>query len=76
MTLQEIEALPKDMLIPSDIAPILGCNPYTINVYTRDGKNPFPFPIIRMGNRVRIPKIPFLKAMRGEQMEKGVSSNE
>lgn len=66
LTLEEIEALPKDMLVPTDIAKCLGCNPYSINVATRDGNNPFPFPIIRMGTRVRIPKIPFLKAMRGE----------
>lgn len=64
--LDRIEALPKDMLVPADIAKYLGCCPYTINVATRDGKNPFPFPVIRMGRRVRIPKIPFVKAMRGE----------
>ena len=66
MTLQELEKLPKEILVPADIAPILGCAPYSINVATRDGKNPFPFPIIRMGSRVRIPKTPFIKAMRGE----------
>lgn len=69
-TLDEIEALPKEILVPTDIAPILGCTPYTINVCTRDGENPFPFPIIRIGTRVRIPKIPFVKAMRGESVEK------
>lgn len=66
MTLDELEKLPKEMLVPTDIAPILGCNPYAINVATRDGKNPFPFPVIRMGTRVKIPKMPFIKAMRGE----------
>lgn len=66
MTLDELEKLPKEMLIPADVAPILGCNPYTINVATRDGQNPFPFPIIRIGSRVRIPKASFIKAMRGE----------
>ena len=66
-TLKEIEALPKDMLVPKDVYKYLGCSQYTINVCTRDGNNPFPFPIIRIGNRVRIPKIPFVKAMRGEQ---------
>lgn len=64
--LERIEALPKDMLVPADVAKVLGCAPYLINVATRDGKNPFPFPIIRIGKRVRIPKIPFVKAMRGE----------
>ena len=67
-TLEEIEALPKDMLVPADIATFLGCTPYTINVCARDNENPFPFPIIRMGTRVRIPKIPFIKAMRGENV--------
>lgn len=66
MTLEEIEALPKDMLVPKDICGYLGCSQYSINVCTRNGENPFPFPVIRMGTRVRIPKIPFLKAMRGE----------
>lgn len=64
--LRRIEALPKDILVPTDICKYLGCAAYTINVVTRDGKNPFPFPVIRMGTRVRIPKEPFLKAMRGE----------
>lgn len=67
MTLEDIEKLDKEMLVPTDIAPILGCCPYAINVATKDGKNPFPFPIIRMGTRVRIPKRPFIKAMRGEE---------
>ena len=68
--LRRIEALPKEMLVPKDICKYLGCSSYTINVATRDGKNPFPFPIIRIGSRVRIPKIPFIKAMKGE-LEKG-----
>ena len=66
VTLEDIEALPKEMLVPTDICKYLGCSSYTINVATKDGKNPFPFPIIRMGTRVRIPKQPFIQAMRGE----------
>lgn len=64
--LDRIEALPKEMLAPKDICKYLGCSAYTINVATENGKNPFPFPVIRMGRRVRIPKEPFLKAMRGQ----------
>ena len=64
--LDRIAALPKEMLVPTDIAKYLGCSPYSINVATEDGRNPFPFPVIRMGRRVRIPKQPFLKAMMGE----------
>lgn len=68
--LDRIAALDKEMLVPTDVAKYLGCCAYSINVATRDGKNPFPFPVIRMGSRVRIPKIPFLKAMRGETVRK------
>ena len=64
--LDRIAALDKEMLVPTDIAKYLGCSPYSINVATEDGRNPFPLPVIRMGRRVRIPKQPFLKAMRGE----------
>lgn len=66
MTLQELEQLETEVLTPKQVAPILGCQPYSINVAVRDGKNPFPFPVIKMGSRVRIPKTPFIKTMRGE----------
>ena len=67
--LDRIEALDKTMLVPTDICKYLGCCAYTINVVTENGNNPFPFPVIRMGRRVKIPKIPFIKAMRGELTE-------
>lgn len=73
--LDRIAALPKDMLVPTDICKYLGCSSYTINVVTRDGKNPFPFPVIRLGTRVKIPKIPFIKAMRGENVKEEISND-
>lgn len=67
--LDRIEALEKDMLVPADICKFIGCSQYTITLMTEDGKNPFPFPVIRLGRRTLIPKIPFLKAMRGENLK-------
>ena len=64
--LERIAALEKDMLVPKDVCKFLGCSAYTINIRTRDGDNPFPFPVIRLGSRVLIPKILFIKTMRGE----------
>lgn len=64
--LERIAALDKDMLAPKDVCKFLGCSAYTINIATRDGDNPFPFPVIRLGTRVLIPKILFIKTMRGE----------
>lgn len=67
MTLLEIKSLDRDYLIPSDVAPILGTTGYAITTQVREDKengiNSFPFPTIRIGNRVKIPRLPFLKAM-------------
>ncbi len=64
-TLKEIEALPKDMLTPTDISGYLQCDPYSINVRVKKHPQPFPFPVIVIGNRVKIPKAPFIQTMRG-----------
>lgn len=64
--LERIAALPKTMLVPTDVCRYLNCTAYSINIAVRDGNNPFPFPVIKMGNRVKIPKVPFIKVMRGE----------
>ena len=68
MTLDEIERSDKDMLIPKDIAPILGVHPYTINVQVKEdkknGRNSFPFPTILIGTRVKIPRIAFIEAIK------------
>jgi hypothetical protein len=66
MTLAEIEVLPREMLTPKDIAGYLGCHPYWINLQVKENPNFFPFPVIRIGNRVKIPKTAFLKIMKGE----------
>lgn len=67
MTLEEIAALDREYLKPKDVAPILGCDLYTINLQVKEdkahGKNSFPFPTILLGTRVLIPKRAFLAAM-------------
>lgn len=73
MTLDEIRELDREFLIPSDVAPILGVCPYNINVQVREDKengiNSFPFPTIRIGSRVKIPRRAFLAAMQGSAEE-------
>ena len=67
MTMQEIKNSTKDCLIPSDIAEVLGCDKYSINVQVKEdkknGTNSFPFPTILIGTRVKIPRLAFIKAM-------------
>ena len=73
MTLQQIMDCTKEMLTPKDVAEVLGCDPYTINVQVRQdiaaGVNSFGFPISKIGTRVRIPRRAFLRFVLGEEKE-------
>lgn len=73
MTLQQIMDSTKEMLTPKDVAEVLGCDPYTINVQVKqdiaEGVNSFGFPISKIGTRVRIPRRAFLRFVLGEEKE-------
>lgn len=66
-TLEQLAAIPREYLIPTDVAPVLGVDAYSISVMVREdkrtGRSSFPFPTIRIGTRTKIPKRPFLVAM-------------
>ena len=68
MTLDDLEKLDRECLIPKEIAPIIGVNPYTINLQVKldkeRGRNSFPFPTILLGSRVKIPRRAFIEAMK------------
>ena len=69
-TLEEIEACPKSMLVPTDVAGYLNCEAYSINLQARQAPELLGFPVIVMGTRVRIPKDGFVRFCRGlEQQE-------
>ena len=77
MTMEEIKACKKDYLVPADIAGILGCCAYNINVQVKydklSGINSFPFPTIMIGTRVKIPRIAFIRAMEGISYEEATA---
>ena len=66
MTLDELEALPKEILTCADVAPILMANPATIHGQAVERPELLGFPVIVAGRRVKIPKAAFLRFMRGE----------
>lgn len=70
MTVEEIRASTKEMLTPAEVAEVLGCDKYSINVQVsediKNGVNSLGFPTIKIGNRVKIPRRAFLKAIEGE----------
>lgn len=61
MTLQEIAASGKEMLTPADVAQVLGCHPYSINVAAKTAPALLGFPVTVIGSRVKIPRRPFLR---------------
>lgn len=67
MTLRDLESVSADFLTAAQIAPILGTNPNYIRLQAQKAPQKLGFPVVVLGTRVKIPKIPFLKFMRGER---------
>ena len=61
MTLEEIKASPKIFLIPSDIAQLVGSDPHTIRCMARQRPDLLGFEFTFTGNRMKIPRIAFLR---------------
>lgn len=69
MTLIEIKGLDKPFLTPKEVAGVLGSDPQTIRVTARTAPERVGFPFTFTGNRMKIPRIPFLKFMEGRENE-------
>ena len=69
MTLIEIKGLDKPFLTPKEAAGVLGSDPQTIRVTARTAPERVGFPFTFTGNRMKIPRIPFLKFMEGRENE-------
>lgn len=66
MTLSEIKSSDKPMLTPADIAEVLGSNPQDIRITAQQHPAWLGFPVIRVGNHIKIPRKGFLEFMREE----------
>ena len=64
MTFEEIERSDKDFLIPADIAQVLGCKPFSINVQAKEDISALGFPAAKIGTRVLIPRLGFIRWVR------------
>ena len=59
MTLNELRSCDKTFLFASDIADLLEVAPESIRDQARTDPKGFPFPVIVVGTRVKIPRVPF-----------------
>lgn len=61
MTVSEIQASNKPYLTPVEVAEVLECDPQAIRLAARDNPGQLGFPVVRVGKRTKIPRIPFLR---------------
>lgn len=66
MTLDQIEAMTTEVLTPAQVASVLHLDQDTIRGQAREAPWLLGFPVVLAGNRVKIPRIAFLRFMRGE----------
>ena len=60
MTIEDIKKSDKEILTPSDVATVLGCDPNTIRLQAKADILSLGFPAAKIGTRIRIPKAGFV----------------
>ncbi len=76
LTMAEIAQMEKNNLTPDEAAGVLGCDPHKIRVLAANekGRASLGFPVVRLGQITKIPRIPFLRAMGWEGEIKGATA--
>lgn len=67
MTLEDVRTLKKDTLTPAIVADVLDCDPQYIRIAARQCPERLGFPVARIGNRVKIPRLAFIRWMEGRK---------
>ena len=61
LTIKEMRVSCKEMLTPGDIAPVIGSDRFTISVTARQHPERINYPFTFVGNRMKIPRVGFLR---------------
>lgn len=64
--LNKLKQSTADFLAVAEIAPLIGAHPQSIRSQAQADKDKLGFPVSVIGNRVRIPRLAFIKWMEGE----------
>lgn len=65
MTLKDIETMDREMLTPSIVAAVIGCNPQLLRIQARECPQALGFPTVIVGKRVKIPRAGFIAYCQG-----------
>ena len=75
MTIDDLKKMDTPCVTPAIAAQVIGCDPQSIRVAARDeketGRKWLGFPTTVLNSRVKIPRIPLIKYLMGEQIEGG-----
>ena len=63
MTLKDMMKSDRPFLTPAEVAPVLECDPHAIRLAARIAPEGLGFPVICIGSRVKIPRLPFVEFM-------------
>lgn len=74
MTLSQMRQSEKVNLSPADVAEVLGCKPYSINVQAKADIGKLRFPAYMMGTRVKIPRLAFIAWAEGMKLGEEVTA--
>ena len=66
ITLEDIKTMTKTMITPGEAAQIIGCSPQLIRIAAREKPELLGFPVIAVGTRTKIPRLPFLQFVEGK----------
>lgn len=62
-TMQDLIQSEKEFFTPADVEGVLGCDQQTLRLQARLRPDLLQFPVIVIGCRTKIPRIPFLRFM-------------
>ena len=66
LTIDDIRGMRKDILLPSEAAQVLGCDPQWLRLMARERPDRLGFPVCcPTPHRVKIPREPFIRFVSG-----------
>ena len=63
LTLDDIRSMDREVLTPQVVAQVIDCDPQYIRVAARQHPETLGFPVARIGNRTKIPRLAFIRWM-------------
>lgn len=69
--LERVKQMEKPTITPVIAAQVMGCDPQFIRVAARDCPSMLGFPVVRIGTRTKIPRVPFIRFLEGKEASGG-----